>query len=341
MDPTAKRALGRSGVEVTQLGFGSASLGELFNKTPEEVAVATVRTAWDAGIRYFDTAPWYGRGLSELRVGAGLRDRPRDEFVLSTKVGRWLRAPTDPSRFSGAPWVGGAPFEVVFDYSYDGIMRAYEQSQLRLGLARYDLAVIHDLDEWYHLPQPKLTAYFMQLATSGWRAIDELRSSGLLKGVGAGINHVGLIPRFLDLVDPDFFLVSMPYTLLRQDVLDHELPLCVERGIGLVIGAVFQSGILATGKAEGSHSDYAPPTPEVIERVLRIDAVCTRHGVPIAAAALQFPFGHPTVASVIPGAWKPSQVERNVASFRHPIPADLWAELKHEGLLREDAPTPA
>ncbi len=341
MDPIATRTLGRTGVKVTQLGFGGASLGELFRKAPEEEAVATVRTAWDAGIRYFDTAPWYGRGLSELRMGSGLRDRPRDEFVLSTKIGRWLRAPNDPGSFRGAPWVGGAPFEVVFDYSYDGIMRSYEQSQLRLGIARYDLAVIHDLDHLYHQPESKLAAYFMQLATSGWRAVEELRSSGMLKGVGAGINDLGLIPRFLELVDLDFFLIAMPYTLLRQDVLESELPACVERGIGFIIGAVFQSGILATGVVEGAHSDYAPATLEVVDRVRRIEAVCTRHRVPIAAAALQFPLGHPNVASVIPGAYKPSQVERNVASFRHPIPAELWAELKHEGLLRNDAPTPA
>ncbi len=341
MDPTATRTLGRTGVEVTQLGFGGASLGELFKKAPEEDSLATVRAAWDAGIRYFDTAPWYGRGLSELRMGSGLRDRPRDEFVLSTKIGRWLRARNDPKTSSGAPWVGGAPFEVVFDYTYDGIMRSYEQSQLRLGIARYDLAVIHDLDHLYHRPESKLAAYFMQLATSGWRAVEELKSGGMLKGVGAGINDLGLIPRFLELVDLDFFLVAMPYTLLRQEVLDSEFPACVERGIGFVIGAVFQSGILATGAVEGAHSDYAAPTPEVIDRVRRIEALCTRHGVPIAAAALQFPLGHPSVASVIPGAYRPSQVERNVASFRHPIPADLWAELKYEGLLRQDAPTPA
>ncbi len=341
MNPTELRTLGRTGVAVTQLGLGGASYGELFHRVPEEDAFGAIRAAWDAGIRYYDTAPWYGRGLSELRTGAGLRDRPRDEYVLSTKIGRWLKSATDPASFDGAPWVGGTPFEVVFDYTYDGIMRAVEQSQLRLGLARYDLAVIHDLDHLYHVPEAKLAHHFGQLATSGWRAVTELKAAGLIRGVGAGINALGLIPRFLDLVDVDFFLVAMPYTLLRQEVLDDEFPACVKLGVGFVIGSPFQSGILATGVRDGANYDYAPAPPEVVDRVHRIEAVCASHGVPVAAAALQFPLGHPSVAAVIPGARSAAHVERNVASFSHPIPADLWAELKHEGLLREDAPVPA
>ena len=341
MNPTETRALGRTGVRLTQLGFGGASIGELFVKVPEEDALACLRAAWDAGIRYFDTAPWYGRGLSELRTGAGLRDRPRDEFVLSTKVGRWLRAPAGPGSFRTTPWLGGVPFEVVFDYSYDGIMRSYEQSQLRLGLTRYDLAIVHDLDLGYHKPESRLAAYFAQLASSGFRALAELKAAGLIRGIGAGINALGLIPRFLDLFDLDFFLVAMPYTLLHQEVLEEEFPRCVERGIGFVIGAVFSSGVLATGAVPGAHYDYAPAPPDILERVRRIEAACARHKVPLPAAALQFPLGHPSVAAVIPGASRPAQVERNVAAFRHPIPRQLWAELKAEGLLREDAPVPA
>ncbi len=340
MNPAETRPLGRTGVRLTQMGFGGASIGELFVKVPEEDALACLRAAWEAGIRYFDTAPWYGRGLSELRTGAGLRDRPREEYVLSTKVGRWLRAPADPAGFSTAPWIGGLPFEVVFDYSYDGIMRAYEQSQLRLGLTRYDLAIIHDLDLGYHAPEEKLGTYFAQLATSGFRALSELKTAGLIHGIGAGINALGLIPRFLELFDMDFFLVAMPYTLLHQEVLQDEFPRCVERGIGFVIGAVFSSGILATGPAPGAHYNYAPAPPQILERVRRIEAVCARHGVPLAAAALQFPLGHPKVAAVIPGASRPSQVQRNVSAFEHPIPSALWVELKAESLLREDAPVP-
>src|SRR2546425_7468783 len=341
MNPAETRSLGRTGVRLTQMGFGGASIGELFVRVPEEDALSCLRAAWDAGIRYFDTAPWYGRGLSELRTGAGLRDRPRNEYALSTKVGRWLRAPAGPARFTTAPWIGGVRFEVVFDYSYDGIMRAYEQSQLRLGLTRYDLAIIHDLDLGYHAPEEKLATYFAQLATSGFRALSELKTAGLIRGIGAGINALGLIPRFLDLFDMDFFLVAMPYTVLNQEVLHEEVPRRLERGIGVVIGAGFSSGILATGAMPAAHYNYAPAPPGILERVRRIEAVCARHGVPLAAAALQFPLGHPSVASVIPGASRPGQVRRNVTAFEHPIPGALWTELKAESLLRQDAPVPA
>jgi D-threo-aldose 1-dehydrogenase len=335
---TARRRLGRSAVEVTELGFGGASIGELFVRVTESDAQATLAAAWDAGIRYFDTAPWYGRGLSELRTGAGLRDHPRAEFVLSTKVGRWLR-PAAREILDGAPWLGGSPNEVVFDYTYDGIMRSVEGSRLRLGITRFDVAFIHDLDLLYFDPAT-LDAHFRDLAGSGWRALEELRSSGQIGAIGAGINDLGLMPRFLEIGDIDAFLVAMPYTLLDQEVLDSEFPRCVERGIGFVIGAVFASGILAKGAVPGAKYAYAKPSSAVLEKTRRIQAVCERHAVPLAAAALQFPLGHRAVASVIPGASSPAQQARNVAAFRHPIPADLWAELKNERLLREDAPVP-
>jgi D-threo-aldose 1-dehydrogenase len=334
----ARRRVGTTVIEVTELGFGGASLGELFVPVPEHDAIATIDAAWDSGIRYFDTAPWYGRGLSELRTGSGLRDHSREEFVLSTKVGRWLR-PASGDQFERGPWVGGSPNEVVFDYTYDGIMRSVEQSRLRLGITRFDIAFIHDLDHLY-FDEATFAAHFHDLATSGWKALEELRSSGQVKAVGAGINALGLIPRFLDAVDVDAFLVAMPYTLLKQEVLDDEFPAAMARGVGFVIGAVFQSGILATGAVEGATYDYAPAPADVLERVRRIEAVCARHEVTLAAAALRFPLGHPGVAAVIPGAFHPDQVRRNVAAFESPIPADFWAELKHEGLLRADAPVP-
>lgn len=341
MNATERRTLGSTDVKVTQLGFGGASIGELFVRVPELDAIMAIRTAWDAGVRYFDTAPWYGRGLSELRTGAGLRGEPRDAFVLSSKIGRWLRAPREPESFSTAPWLGGNPNEVVFDYSYDGIMRGFEQSQQRLGITRLDIAWVHDLDHLYHGTGVKLAFHFGQLAASGWRAVDELKAAGLIHAVGAGINDRGLITRFLDLVPVDAFLVAMPYTLLDQAVLDDEFPACEARGIGFVIGSPFASGILAKGDTPDARYAYAPASDEVRARVRGIAAVCTRHRVPLAAAALQFPLGHPAVAAVIPGASSQAQSERNVAAFSHPIPSDLWAELKHEGLLREDAPVPA
>lgn len=333
------RRLGRTAVEVTELGFGGASIGELFDRVPERDAFDSIQAAWDAGVRYFDTAPWYGRGLSELRTGAGLRDHPRTDYSLSTKVGRYLR-PSDGGTYDRGPWIGGSPNEVVFDYSYDGIMQSVEQSRLRLGITRFDIAFIHDLDRLY-FDEATWEGHFRDLTSSGWKALDELRSGGQIGAVGAGINALGLIPRFLEALDLDAFLVAMPYTLLKQEILDEEFPAAVERGVGFVIGAVFQSGILATGAVEGAVSDYAPATPDVLERVRRIEAVCARHGVPLPAAALQFPLGHPAVASVIPGAFHPDQVRRNVSAFAHPVPAELWAELKAEGLLRADAPVPA
>jgi D-threo-aldose 1-dehydrogenase len=341
MDPLATRQLGRTGVSVTQLGLGGASIGSMFQRVPEEDAVATVRQGWTEGLRFFDTAPWYGRGLSEIRMGSGLRDVPRDQYVLSTKVGRWLRPPVDRTNFDPTPWVGGNPFEVVFDYTYDGIMRSYEQSLQRLGVATYDLAVIHDLDFGYHRTEQRVASYESQLSASGWRALDELKRAGLIRAIGAGINTQLILARWLEHFDLDFFLVAMPYTLLDQAVLDAEFPTIQERGIGVVIGAVFASGILATGPIPGATYGYAAASPEITQRTARIAAVCERHGVPLSAAALQFPLGHPAVAAVIPGAFKPEHVTRNVATFRHAIPADLWAELKHEGLLHADAPIPA
>ena len=340
MNTTEKRQLGSTGLSVPQLGLGGSPFGELFVKIADADATATLQTAWDAGIRYFDTAPYYGMGLSEHRVGTFLRGQPRDQFTLSTKVGRVLR----PQR-RGAPlrpnlWEGGLPFEDVFDYGYDGIMRSYEDSIQRLGLPWVDCLVIHDLDYMFHRTDHNVQAHMAQLVAGGWRALDELKRNGLVLAVGAGVNELGVIPRFLDAVPLDFFLLAMRYTLMEQNTLDEELPRCAAGGVGIVIGAAFNSGILATGPVEGAKYNYEDATPEVMEKVGRIQAVCDRHDVPLPAAALQFPLGHPSVASVIPGAFKPEQIAASVDAFQHPIPGDLWAELKSERLLHDDAPTP-
>ena len=340
MDPTQTRKLGKTEARLTQLGFGGAPLGELFVRVDEPTAAATLRAAWDAGIRYFDTAPYYGRGLSEIRLGRFLDNQPRSEFVLSSKVGRWFFAPADADAFQTDPWAGGLRFAHVHDYSYDGIMRSYEQSQMRLGMSRIDLLVIHDLDFWFHATEPKVAAYLAQLFTSGWRALDELRAHRLVRGVGAGINELGMMPRFLDAVGLDFFLVALRYTLMEQDVLEAEFPYCERAGVGVVIGGVFNSGITATGPVPGAKYNYSDATEEVMAKAGRIQAICKAHGTPMAAAALQFPLAHPVVASVIPGAISLEQVRENVQNFRHSIPASLWSELKHEGLLSERAPTP-
>jgi D-threo-aldose 1-dehydrogenase len=340
MDPLARRRLGRTDIELTQLGLGGAGLGDLFDVVNDADAAATLHAAWDAGVRYYDTSPWYGRGQSEHRFGRALYRRPRSEFVLSTKVGRLFRACHNERNFEHGFWRGGLKFEHRFDYSYDGVMRSFEDSLQRLGLPRIDFLLIHDLDIAHHVTDARVTAYLTEVHNGGFRALEELKRSGLIRGIGAGINEAGMMPRFLDLMDIDAFLVAMPYTLLDTDVLDREFTHCVGRGVGFVIGAPFASGILATGAVPGARYRYAEATSAVMAKVERMETVCARHDVPLSAAALQFPLGHPSVASVIPGALLPEHVTRNVAAFRHAIPADFWTELKHEGLLRTDAPVP-
>jgi D-threo-aldose 1-dehydrogenase len=334
------RRLGRTDVAVTTLGFGTAALGELFVKVPEPQAHATLQAAWDAGIRYFDTAPWYGLGLAEHRLGSFLHGQPRGDFRVSTKVGRWLRPSPNPESYHSDKWAGGLPFDVVFDYGYDGIMRAIEQIWMRLTLPRIDLLLIHDLDLPHHQTEGRVRAHLDQLSSSGWRALEQLKSAGIIGAVGAGINVNGMIPRLLDAADLDAFLVAMPYTLMDQAPLAEEFPLCERHGAGIVIGGVFASGLLATGSVAGAKYNYRDATAEELARCGRIERVCAAHDVPLAAAALQFPLGHPIVAAVIPGALSPDQVVRNVENFRYPIPAGLWSDLKSENLIRTDAPTP-
>jgi len=320
-----RRRLGRTGVELDELGFGAATI----SRVGEAQAAATLDAAWKAGIRYFDTAPWYGRGLSELRVGRLLREQPRSEFVVSTKVGRILRANR----------AGSGPFEVVFDYSANGIQRAFEDSLQRLGLSRVDTLIVHDLDFGYHAPQARWDAMMGQLLTSGWRALDDLRAAGTIGAIGVGINPRGMIPRFLELFDPDFFVLAGRYTLMEQDVLDDELPACVERGVSIVVGAPFNSGLLAIGA--GGTYDYATPSPERVDKVRRIATICARYDVPLPAAALQFLLAHPAVASVIPGPATPEEARSNVEAVAHPIPDGLWSDLRDARLLRSDAPVPS
>lgn len=340
MSNIPKRQVGQTTAHVTQFGLGCAPLGDLFEAISEEQAQYTLQAAWDAGARYFDTAPFYGYGKSEHRVGHFLRQQPRHDFVISTKVGRVFRATRDPATFDKGAWTGGLPFEFTVDYSYDGIMRSFEDSLQRLSLPSVDLLVIHDLDFYFHQNEARVSAYLAQLFSSGWRALDELRRHGLIRGVGAGINELGMIPRFLDLVELDFFLVAYGYNLLTQAMLATEFPRCAERGVSIIIGAVFASGILATGPVPGARYFYAPASEEIMAKTKQIEAICQRHQTPLPAAALQFLLAHPIVSAIIPGALAPEQVRANVALLQHPIPPALWAELKAEGLMLADAPTP-
>ncbi len=340
MNPFEKRQLGTSSVSLTQLGFGGAWVGELWRALPEDQVQGTLKEAWESGVRYFDTSPWYGRGLSELRIGHALRSRPRDQFVLSSKVGRLLSLPKDPGNWDRSPWVGGLPFDHRRDYTYDGIMRSYEDSIQRIGTSYIDLLLIHDLDHWHLGTDARVNAYMAQLYTSGYRALRDLKEQKLIGGIGAGINQKGTMQQFMDWVDLDFFLVALAYTLMDHEVLDTEIAAATERGMGLVIGGVYNSGILATGAVDGAMYNYQPATDDAMKRVGLIENVCKRHDIPLAAAALQFPLGHPNVASVIPGAINPEQQASNIAAMSHDIPQDFWAELKAEEILADHVPTP-
>ena len=340
MSSIPQREIGSTRTCVTEFGLGTAPLGDLFAALSEVEAQAVLQAAWDVGVRYFDTSPFYGNGKSEHRVGHFLRQQPRQEFVLSTKVGRVFHAAHDPKCFESDDFVGALPFDFTVDYSYDGIMRSYEDSLHRLSLPSIDLLVIHDLDFYFYKTEARVNAYLSQLFTSGWRALDELRRYGLVKGVGAGINELGMIPRFLDLVELDFFLVARGYNLLTQAMLAEEFPLCAQNGISVIIGAVFASGILATGAVPGARYFYAPASQELMDKTDRIEQICQRYQTPLPCAALQFLLANPNVAAIIPGALEAAHVQANHGLLQQPIPEDLWNTLKSEGLLQEDAPTP-
>lgn len=334
MDPQATRPIGRTKIRVTQMGFGGAPLGNLYKPVPEEDAEAVIEAAWTAGIRFYDTAPYYGYGLSERRVGERLRRRGRDDFVLSTKVGRVLK-PRGGKVPDDAAFPGSLPFAPVFDYSYDGFMRSCEDSLQRLGLGRIDILLIHDLAAETHGKEP-YPAHFRMAMRGGYRALDELKRNGDIGAIGFGLNDWHPCLDALALHDFDCCLLAGRYTLLEQGALDGFLPECERRGVSIIIGGPFNSGILAGGTTY----NYTPAPPEIRERVRRIEAVCKSHDVPLPAAALQFPLTHPAVAAVIPGAKAPAEVAANVKLLQQAIPTALWRDLKSEGLLRQDAPTP-
>lgn len=340
VDAFAWRRVGRTALRVTQLGFGTATLGDIRVRVSEAQSAATIEAAWAAGIGFYDTAPWYGRTKSEHRLGQVLRGKPRDSYVLSTKVGRVFHRPAQPLAGEDA-WAGPLAFDLRFDYTRAGVMRSYEDSLQRLGINTVDALLIHDLDAGYHGEDGVRANLDALDVGGGFAALDELKARGEIKAIGAGINVTGMIPRFLERFPFDLFIVAMPYTLLNQAALDGELRLCTEKGASVVIGAPFASGILAVGARAGATYGYRPAEDDVMARARRIDELCAGYGVPLGAAALQFPFGHEAVVSIIPGPNAPEQVRSNLAWMRQPIPPELWVDLKREGLIRADAPTPA
>jgi D-threo-aldose 1-dehydrogenase len=336
---SAERRVGQTNLALPVFGFGGAHLGELYSKVVETDSRATLQAAWDGGVRYFDTAAWYGRGLSEHRIGDFLRTKVRGSFKVSTKVGRTLHRPANPTGFDRSPWVGGLNFEVKFDYSYDGIMSSYEQALQRLGLDTVDALVIHDLDAQFHSLEEN-ARHRKELEKSGLRALDELKSSSDILAFGMGINNNEAFDTFAPTLDVDFFLVAMPYTLASQDSLHRGMADCVRRNISVIVGAPFASGILATGSGENATYGYLAAPDDVQKKVRDLTAVCERHNVELPSAALQFPLAHPAVVSIIPGAAKASEVSQNIASLSADIPAAFWRDLNDRGLISSDAPIP-
>ena len=338
-DPTERRRVGRSDLLVTLLGLGGASIGGLFTAVDERDATATVDRAWDLGIRYFDTAPLYGYGASERRMGNVLRSRPRDEFVVSTKVGRLIRpvegippgAEIDRQEFDGrtdAFYAGAGTMRPMFDYSSDGVRRSVEESLERLGLDRIDIALIHDPDD-----------HWEAAIGEAYPALHRLREEGTVGAIGAGMNQAGMLARFAREGEFDAFMLAGRYTLLDQSGLSELLPLCLKRGIGVLIAGVMNSGLLA-GPGTGARFNYVPASDELVERARRLENRCTQHRVPLRAAAVQFALAHPAVTALVAGVRSVDHLEEYPRLMGTVIPSALWDDLRDDGLIPPDAPTP-
>lgn len=337
MSASSRRPVGRTGLEVSVLGFGTAPLGDLYGKLDDGTAIAAVERALALGVNLIDTSPLYGHGLAEHRCGTAIRRVPRDQVVVCTKVGRWM----DPShgRGDGSGFVGGQPHRAVIDYSYDGTLRSVEQSLLRLGTDRLDLLLIHDVDIWTHGAEA-VEARFREAMAGAYVALDRLRGEGVVKGIGIGVNEAEMCVRFAQAGSFDTMLLAGRYSLLEQPALEQFLPLAQQQGMGVLLGGVFNSGILATGAVPGAKYNYQDAPEEILAKVTRIQRVCDAHGVALPTAALHFALGHPAVASVVLGAQRPQEVERNVAALSSVVPAALWSDLKAEHLLDAEAPVP-
>jgi D-threo-aldose 1-dehydrogenase len=340
LDPKERVALGRTGLQVTRLALGGASIGGLFSAVDDEAAIATVRHAWGLGIRTFDTAPLYGYGASERRIGQALKDLPRDAFVLSTKVGRLVHHDStiaagldvDRQRLGDqddAYYARAEPLRIIFDYSADGVRRSLEASLERLGLDRVDIALIHDPDD-----------HWREAIEGAWPALARLRSEGVVRAIGAGMNQSEMLTRFARETDMDVLLLANRYTLLDQGALATLLPACIERGVAILLGGVMNTGILADPRP-GSRFDYGPARDDLVARAQRLAGVCARYEVPLRAAAIQFSLAHPAVVSLVAGVRSIAHLDDYPAMMALPIPADLWAELRAERLIAPEAPVPA
>lgn len=320
------RTIGATPLALTQFGFGGAAIGGLYRECPRDDAIAALQAAWDAGMRYFDTAPFYGFGLSERRTGDFLRSKPRDSYVLSTKVGRLLR-PVPDNQIPDHSYVNPLPFAVDYDYSYDGIMRSFEFSFARLGLNRIDILYVHDIGAYTHGLE-KNAVYQKQLLEGGMRALEELKSSGAISAYGLGVNEVEVCMDVVAQSDIDCILLAGRYSLLDRSAERGLLEECRKKKISLVIGGVFNSGILATGPVPGANFDYRPASEDILNRVRSMEAVAKSHSIPLAAAAMQFPLREAVVANVLIGTAKAASLTRNMDLLNETIPEAFFAEVE-------------
>ncbi len=331
------RVNARSGLTFTALSYGGAPIGNFNGVFSDADAQDMVSQAWDQGIRYFDTAPGYGNGLSEHRLGHALRRRDRKELVLSTKVGRVL-TPTLDAPSTNGQYLDIPPFVADYDYSYDGVMRAVEQSMQRMLTDHFDALFIHDCDRYTHgSAAPEL---FHQAIVSAFPALESLREQEVVKAIGFGINETDLMIEAVKATDVDVCLLAGRYTLLEQEPLDELFPICEQRGVGIVLGGVYNSGVLATGPVSGARFNYAPADADILAKAGQLQEVCRRHNVPLPAVALQFAYAHPVVVSACIGARDQKQQTSNAELFESSVPGELWDDLRIAKLIRPDAPTP-
>jgi D-threo-aldose 1-dehydrogenase len=325
-------------ISFSELGFGAAPIGNLYKAISEDQAQATLQAAWAAGVRYFDTAPLYGLGLSETRVNHFLRGKKRNDYVLSTKVGRLLQVCPPEQRTGIGKFFNTPNRREVFDYSYDGVMRSLDASLERLGVDSIDLIFVHDVDVFTHGSEAARDVHVKALMDGGYKALVKLRDQKIIKAFGAGVNEWQVCETLAKAGDFDLFLLAGRYTLLEQEALNSFLPMCEARGIGIVLGGPYNSGILATGPKPGAFYNYDAAPQDILDRVRKIQAICKSHKVKLPEAALRFPLMHPAVVSVIAGAILPEQVKQNVDILSAKLPKALWRDLKTQGLLHADAP---
>ena len=334
------RRSGSHAIEFTELGFGTGPLGGLFKAVSESEADEILAEAWDSGVRYFDTAPLYGLTLSEIRLGRFLSEKPRGDYVVSTKAGR-IMLPCDPKDRTGfGKWFGVPDKREHYDYSYDGILRSFEESLERLDLHSVDILYVHDLCSFTHGSGAASDAKVDEFMNGGYFAMLRLREEGSTRAIGGGINEWDVCQALAERGDFDIFIPAGRYTLLEQEPLETFFPLCIERGIGIVMGGPYNSGVLASGAVPGARFEYAPAPEAVLDRVARIQEICLAYGVELKDAALRFPLFHSAVVSVIPGGQSVDEVRSNREALDAEIPNAFWRELKSEGLVRADAPVP-